>query len=196
MAPVAVGVTHRQPADLAEYERRLGARIAFNQPVNSITLSGPTLSLPMPQADPQLFKLVTRYLRGAARAAESRRPSAQSYPRSDDPLPAARQLTAPNALPTSSASRRAACIAVSRRKNTTLSAPARRHKALPDPTLSERDLAEADRHRREGRLFRAQRLQPRGATLVRHEPPLLPAAARLISTSGRPAPRPSSRICE
>jgi AraC-like DNA-binding protein len=59
--PVAVGVTHRQPADLADYERRVGARIAFNQPVNSITLSGQTLSLHMPHADPQLFKLITRY---------------------------------------------------------------------------------------------------------------------------------------
>jgi len=59
--PVSVGVTHRQPPDLAEYERRLGPRIAFNQPVNSIGIAGPTLSLPMPHADPQLFKLVARF---------------------------------------------------------------------------------------------------------------------------------------
>jgi AraC-like DNA-binding protein len=59
--PVAVGVTHRQPPDLAEYERRLGPRIAFDQPMNSITIARPTLSLPMPGADPQLFKLVARF---------------------------------------------------------------------------------------------------------------------------------------
>jgi AraC-like DNA-binding protein len=59
--PVSVGVTHRQPADLAEYERRVGARIAFNQTVNSTTFASPTLSLPMPHADPQLFKLVARF---------------------------------------------------------------------------------------------------------------------------------------
>jgi len=59
--PVAVGVTHRQPTDFVDYERRVGTRIAFNQAVNSITLSGQTLSLHMPQADPQLFKLITRY---------------------------------------------------------------------------------------------------------------------------------------
>jgi AraC-like DNA-binding protein len=59
--PVAVGVTHRQPADFADYERQVGTRVAFNQAVNSITLSGQTLSLHMPQADPQLFKLITRY---------------------------------------------------------------------------------------------------------------------------------------
>lgn len=59
--PVSVGLTHRQPADISEYERRLGPRIAFNQPVNSLTISAATLALPMPNADPQLFKLVKRY---------------------------------------------------------------------------------------------------------------------------------------
>jgi AraC-like DNA-binding protein len=59
--PVAVGLTHRQPANTSEYERRLGPRIAFNQPVNSITISAATLALSMPDADPQLFKLVKRY---------------------------------------------------------------------------------------------------------------------------------------
>lgn len=59
--PVAVGLTHRQPADASEYERRLGPRISFDQPVNSVTIAAATLALPMPNADPQLFKLVKRY---------------------------------------------------------------------------------------------------------------------------------------
>jgi len=59
--PVSVGLMHRQPADMSEYERHLGSRIFFDQPVNSITISAATLALPMPNADPQLFKLVKRY---------------------------------------------------------------------------------------------------------------------------------------
>jgi AraC-like DNA-binding protein len=59
--PVAVGLTHRQPADLTEYGQRVGSRISFNQPANSITISAATLAMPMPNADPQLFKLVKRY---------------------------------------------------------------------------------------------------------------------------------------
>jgi AraC-like DNA-binding protein len=59
--PVSVGLMHRQPTDFSEYERRLGPRIFFDQPVNSITISAATLALPMPNADPQLFKLVKRY---------------------------------------------------------------------------------------------------------------------------------------
>src|SRR4029077_14242511 len=59
--PVTVGLTHRQPVDLSEYERRIGPRTSFDQPVNSITIAAATLALPMPNADPQLFKLVKRY---------------------------------------------------------------------------------------------------------------------------------------
>jgi AraC-like DNA-binding protein len=59
--PVAVGLTHRQPADTSEYERRLGPRISFDQPLNSITVAAATLALPMPNADPQLFHLVKRF---------------------------------------------------------------------------------------------------------------------------------------
>jgi AraC-like DNA-binding protein len=59
--PVAVEVTHRQPPDIAEYERCVRQRVAFNQPMNSIVIAGPTLSLPMPRADPQLFKLIARF---------------------------------------------------------------------------------------------------------------------------------------
>jgi AraC-like DNA-binding protein len=59
--PMAVSLTHRQPADLAEYERRLGPRIAFNQQVNSFSLTSATLALPIPGADAELFKLVTRF---------------------------------------------------------------------------------------------------------------------------------------
>jgi AraC-like DNA-binding protein len=59
--PVSVGLMHRRPADISEYERQLGPRISFDQPVNSITISTATLALPMPNADPQLFKLVKRY---------------------------------------------------------------------------------------------------------------------------------------
>ena len=46
---------HRRPADLTEYERRLGPRLSFDQPVNSIVIGAATLSLPMPDADSQLF---------------------------------------------------------------------------------------------------------------------------------------------
>lgn len=59
--PVAVGLMHRRPANTSEYERQLGSRIAFDQPINSITISAATLAIPMPNADPQLFKLVKRY---------------------------------------------------------------------------------------------------------------------------------------
>jgi len=59
--PVTVGLAHRQPVDLSEYERRIGPRISFDQPVNSIAIAAATLALPMPNADPQLFKLVQRY---------------------------------------------------------------------------------------------------------------------------------------
>jgi AraC-like DNA-binding protein len=52
---------HRQPADTAEYEKRIGTCISFDQPVNSVTISAATLALPMPGADPQLYKLVKRY---------------------------------------------------------------------------------------------------------------------------------------
>jgi hypothetical protein len=51
--PVSVGLMHRQPADISEYERRLGSRIFFDQPVNSITIAAATLALPMPNADPR-----------------------------------------------------------------------------------------------------------------------------------------------
>lgn len=59
--PLAVGIMHRTPLDLAEYERRFGPRIAFDQPGNSITLAAATLALPTPRADPQLFKLILRF---------------------------------------------------------------------------------------------------------------------------------------
>jgi AraC-like DNA-binding protein len=59
--PVAVGFMHRQPVDISEYERQLGPRVLFDQPVNSITISASTLALAMPNADPQLFTLVRRY---------------------------------------------------------------------------------------------------------------------------------------
>lgn len=59
--PISVGLTHRRPADFSEYERRLGPRVAFDQPVNSIVIGGTTLALPMPGADPQLFKIITRF---------------------------------------------------------------------------------------------------------------------------------------
>lgn len=59
--PVSVGLMHRQPADISEYERHLGSRILFDQQVNSIAISAATLALPMPHADPQLFHLVKRY---------------------------------------------------------------------------------------------------------------------------------------
>jgi AraC-like DNA-binding protein len=57
--PISVGFTHRQPENLAEYERLLGPRIAFNQPTNSFGLTAATLA-PLPGADAQLFELVTR----------------------------------------------------------------------------------------------------------------------------------------
>jgi AraC-like DNA-binding protein len=59
--PISVGLTHRCPADAREYERRVGPRIAFDQAINSIVIGGATLSLPMPGADPQLFKLLQRF---------------------------------------------------------------------------------------------------------------------------------------
>jgi AraC-like DNA-binding protein len=52
---------HREPKDRSEYERHIGPRIAFNQPVNRILISGPTLNLRMPTADPELFRLVKRF---------------------------------------------------------------------------------------------------------------------------------------
>jgi AraC-like DNA-binding protein len=61
--PLAVGMMHRAPLDLAEYERRCGPRIAFDQPANSIALSTSTLALPIARADPQLFKLIVRFCR-------------------------------------------------------------------------------------------------------------------------------------
>jgi AraC-like DNA-binding protein len=59
--PLSVGVTHHQPSDREEYERRLGARIAFDQSYNSIVIAGATLNLAMPNADPNLFNLVARF---------------------------------------------------------------------------------------------------------------------------------------
>jgi AraC-like DNA-binding protein len=59
--PISVGLTHRRPADASEYERRLGPRLYFDQPVNSIVIGAAALSLPMPDADPQLFKIITRF---------------------------------------------------------------------------------------------------------------------------------------
>ncbi len=59
--PIAVGLIHQEPEDIAEYEKRLGLRIAFNQPANSIAISSATLGLPLPGADAQLFNLVTRF---------------------------------------------------------------------------------------------------------------------------------------
>ena len=49
--PISVGFTHRQPENLAEYERLLGPRIAFNQPTNSFGLTAAALALPLPGAD-------------------------------------------------------------------------------------------------------------------------------------------------
>jgi Arabinose-binding domain of AraC transcription regulator, N-term len=87
--PVAVGMTHRQPADIGEYEKRFCPRLSFDQPVNSITITAATLALPMPNADPQLFKLVNRYCEE-----EIERQKAIDHPlnrisRDDDPLPTA-----------------------------------------------------------------------------------------------------------
>jgi hypothetical protein len=52
--PVAVGLMHRAPSDRAEYERRFGPRIAFDQPANSITLEAlvwhQSTQLPAPSA--------------------------------------------------------------------------------------------------------------------------------------------------
>jgi len=59
--PLSVGVTHHEPTDREEYERRLGARIAFDQIYNSIVVAGATLNLPMPDADPYLLNLVIRF---------------------------------------------------------------------------------------------------------------------------------------
>jgi AraC-like DNA-binding protein len=59
--PLAVSVMHGAPADRAEYERRLGPRIAFNQPANSIAIAAAALALPTPRADPQLLKLILRF---------------------------------------------------------------------------------------------------------------------------------------
>jgi AraC-like DNA-binding protein len=59
--PLSVGVTHHQATDREEYERRLGGRIAFDQSYNSIVIGGATLNLPMPNADLNLFNLVTRF---------------------------------------------------------------------------------------------------------------------------------------
>jgi len=59
--PLAVGVMHRAPADRAEYERRFGPRIAFDQLANSIAIGAAALALPTPHADPQLFKLILRF---------------------------------------------------------------------------------------------------------------------------------------
>jgi AraC-like DNA-binding protein len=59
--PLSVSVSHHQPPDRDEYDRRLGPRVAFDQPLNRIIVAGPTLSLPMPGADPDLFKLVQRF---------------------------------------------------------------------------------------------------------------------------------------
>jgi AraC-like DNA-binding protein len=59
--PVAVGLTHRRPADISEYERRLGPRISFDETVNGIAIGAQTLSIPMPGADPQLFKLIVKF---------------------------------------------------------------------------------------------------------------------------------------
>lgn len=59
--PLSVGVTHHQPTDREEYDKRVGSRIAFDQSCNSIVIAGATLNLPMPDADPNLFNLVTRF---------------------------------------------------------------------------------------------------------------------------------------
>jgi AraC-like DNA-binding protein len=59
--PLSVSVTHHRPPDMAEYDRRLGLRVAFNQPANTIVVGSSTLNLPMPGADPDLFKLITRF---------------------------------------------------------------------------------------------------------------------------------------
>jgi AraC-like DNA-binding protein len=58
---LSVGVTHHEPSDREEYERRLGARIVFDQSYNSIVIASATLNLPMPNADPNLFNLVARF---------------------------------------------------------------------------------------------------------------------------------------
>jgi AraC-like DNA-binding protein len=59
--PLSVNVTHHEPCDRSEYERRLGTRIAFDQPTNRILIANTTLNLRVPTADPELFKLVRRF---------------------------------------------------------------------------------------------------------------------------------------
>jgi AraC-like DNA-binding protein len=59
--PLSVGVTHHEPSDRDQYEKRLGTRMAFDQPCNSIVIAGATLNLPMPGSDPNLFNLVKRF---------------------------------------------------------------------------------------------------------------------------------------
>ena len=63
------GLIHRQPADHTDHERRLGSWVAFDRR-SPRSISAATLILPIPHADPQLFKLLMRFCEEEARAAE------------------------------------------------------------------------------------------------------------------------------
>jgi len=169
--PIAVGLIHQEPEDIAEYEKRLGLRIAFNQPANSIAISSATLGLPLPGADAQLFNLVTRFCEEQIEHQNAA---------DDDPLNRVREaiircLERGQANPRSVAEEIGVSAGSLDRARHVVPAPARRYPPLPRSPLSVRKLAQAHRHRRARGLFRAQRLQPRRQALVRRLATQLPA---------------------
>ena len=161
--PLSVSVTHHRPPDMAEYD---GARYAdCLQSAGNHRHRRPTLNLPMPGADPDLFKLITRFCEQQLEQQKTQ----------EDPLNRIRDAMLRCLQRGSTSPKRVADVPgvpaepppQPQIPGHLVSAPVRRHPPPPNPSLFGRKLAEAYRHRRKGRLFGAQRVQPRGAAVVR-----------------------------
>lgn len=58
--PVEIWFSHPEPDDTAEHLRVFGAPVLFSQSVNALVLSAVDLSMPIRQADPELFSILER----------------------------------------------------------------------------------------------------------------------------------------
>lgn len=65
-SPMAVCFTHAAPADLSNYRKLFDCSVQFNSVLNGLTCRSSDLDRPMPGADPQLLRVVQKYLLSAA----------------------------------------------------------------------------------------------------------------------------------
>ncbi|MDF5721038.1 MAG: AraC family transcriptional regulator [Rhizonema sp. PD37] len=60
--PFKVGFQHRLPEEISAYHRLFRAPVEFNQPINEIVFDSTFLSLPLLKSDPDLGRVLDRYI--------------------------------------------------------------------------------------------------------------------------------------